>query len=117
MRRKQDKFMQDMGRIHRARQRRRAQRQNQHLLDEETSLCQVGWENFQDGLEFRTQEFSALGKEVGRGVTRETAGIAKDFLKVGTGLTIDLLAGIATLGLTEQPSSITSRHRKRRRRR
>ena len=46
MKRRRDKFMQDMGRIHRARQRRRTQRENEHLLDEETSLWPVKREKF-----------------------------------------------------------------------
>ena len=82
-----------MGRINQARQRRRAQRKNKHLFDEETSLWQVKRENFQDGLDFRAQEFSALGKEVARGVTREARNVGKGILKEGTDLAVDLLAG------------------------
>ena len=70
MKRKGDKFMQDMGRIQRGRRRRRAQRENEHLLDEENTW-QERRENFQDDLEFRGQEFSALGKEVARGLPRK----------------------------------------------
>ena len=117
MKRRRDKFMQDMGRIHRARKRNRARRANQHLREDETSLWQVKRETFQDGLGFRSQEFGALGKEVGRGVTRETVSMAKDVLKVGTFLTVDLLAGLGTLGLTEQPPGSSASSRKRRRRR
>ena len=82
MKRRRDKFMQDMGRVHRARQSRRSQRENEHLLDEETSLWQVRRENFRDSLKFRSQEFSALGKGVGRGVSREAGKAGKGIPKL-----------------------------------
>ena len=73
------------------------------------------WENFQDGLEFRTQEFSALGKEVGGGVTRDARKVGKGILKEGADLSLDFFVSIATLGLAEQPSIITRRNGIRRR--
>ena len=109
--------MQDMGRIQRARQRRRAQRENEHLLDEETTLWQLKRENLQDGLEFRGQEFNALGKEVARGVTREARNLGKGILKEGTDLAVDILVSMATLGLAGQPTVIAKRNDRRRRRR
>lgn len=115
-RRRKDKFMQEMGRIRRARQRRRARRGKDRLLYEDKSPWQESWEDFTDSFRFQTQQFSALGKEVARGVTRESGTIARDILKAGTGLTLDVLAGVATLGLTEQPMSKGSRSRRRPRR-
>ena len=108
--------MQDMGRINRSNQSRRAQRQRERLTAEDTSAWQVGMENLADGFKFQTQGANALGKEIARGVTRESASLAKDFLKVGASLAIGTLAGVVTLGLTEQPIKTSSRGRGRRRR-
>ena len=116
MKQRRDNFMQDMSRIQRARQLRRAQRENEHLLDEETSLWQAKRGNFQDGLKFSTQEFGALGKEVARGVAREGRNVGKGILKEGTDLAVDLLVSMATLGLAG-PTVTTKRNSRRRRRR
>ena len=71
----------------------------------------------QDGLEFRAQEFSALGREVARGVTREARSVGKGILKEGTDLAVDFLVSVVTLGLAEQPSVITGRNGRHRRQR
>jgi hypothetical protein len=109
--------MHDMGRIHYARQRRRAQREQERLLDEDKSAWQEVWEDWHDGMEFRSQEFGALGKEVVRGVANEARKVGKGILKEGADLALDFLVSAATLGLAEQPSLITKRNSKRRRRR
>jgi hypothetical protein len=116
MSRKPDKFMQDMGRIRRARRRRRAQQEKERLLDEEAPLLQEKWQDFQDGLEFRAQEFGALGREVARGVTRELGNLGKGVLKGGANLAVDFVASAVTLGLAQPSSPFSRRSRQRRRR-
>jgi len=117
MKRKRYEFMKDMGDIHRARKRRRAQREEDHLLDEETAPWLGRLEKFQDGLEFRTKEFEALGTEIARGVAQGAGNIGIGILKEGTDLAIDLLVSMAILGLVEQPSVNTRRNGRRLRRR
>lgn len=117
MRRKRDTFMHDMGRIHLDKRKRRSQREHERLLDEDKSVWQETWEDWHDGVEFRSQELGALGKEVVRGVANEARKVGKGILKEGADLALDLLVSAATLGLAEQPSIITrgnGRHRRRR---
>jgi hypothetical protein len=116
MRRKRDKFMHDMGRIHHARQRRKAPREHDRLLDEDKSVWQETWEDWHDGVEFRSQEFGALGTEVVRGVANEARKVGKGILKEGVDLALDFLVSAATLGLAEQPSVVTKRRSRWRRR-
>ena len=80
-RRRKDKFIQDVGRINRARRHRRTQRAEKRRNAESQSRWQMKWEDFQDGWEFQKQEFGALGREVGRAVNRETWNVRKGFLK------------------------------------
>jgi hypothetical protein len=116
-RRRKDKFMQDMGRIQRDRQRRRTQREKERLLDEEAPLFPEKWQDLQDGLEFRSREFGALGKEVTRRVGREAGLVGKGILQEGVDLTVDFITCAATLGLVNPPSPIVGeRHRRRRHR-
>ena len=115
-RRRKDKFMQDMGRIQRARQRRRAQREKERLLDEEAPLFHERWQDVQDGLGFRAQEFGALGREVARGVGREMGNVGKGVLRESANLAVDFVTAAVTLGLAEPSPPFIGRQRRRRRR-
>ena len=86
------------------------------LLDEAAPLFHEKWQDVHDSLEFRAQEFGALGREVARGVGREFGNIGKGVLKESANLAVDFVTAAVTLGLA-QPSSPYSKRNGRRRRR
>jgi len=104
-RRKKDKLLQDMARIHRARKRRRAQNNGDKL------------KTLKDSVMFKQQEFSALGRDVGKGVVREAGSITKDGaiegMNEGMNLATDMLVGIVTFGMVDPPSRSTKVRRRR----
>ena len=111
--RRNDKFMQKMGRIHRSRQERKAQRRKERQDGNGSHLAEV-----KDSMEFNAKGFNALGNEVAKGVAKESGRFAVDFLKVGTDIGIDLITMCATLGTVPPQAPLTGRsHRRRRRRR
>ena len=65
--------MEDMGRIQQARQRRRAEREEEFLHGDEPPWVRR-WANPLEDLSFTAQEVGCLGKEVSRGVAVEASG-------------------------------------------
>ena len=63
------------------------------------------------------QRYLVLGKEVAKGVGREAGGMGVDILKEGVNLTVDFLAGLATLGAAESVSPTVGKARRQRRHR
>ena len=72
MTRRRDKFMEDMGRIQQARQRRRAEREEEFLHGDEPPWVRR-WANPLEDLSFTPQEVGCLGKEVSRGLPSRPA--------------------------------------------
>lgn len=119
MGRRENQFTQDMERIQRTRQRRRAQREQERLLDENTPIWEEKWEDLKDDWEFSTWELKALGREAAKTIAREVGSLAKVALIEGVEFAGDLTVAMMTLGMvdppfqTEKDRRLRQRHRSR----
>ena len=110
--RRKDRFLKEMSAISRSSKQRKAKRLEQKMYDQEEP-----WAEFRDSVEFRTREFNALGKDIGRGLVRETAGLGEAVLREGVFLATDFMTTLLTLGTAMPSASVRGGGRRRRRRR
>ena len=110
-RRRKDKFLQEMSSINRDRKERKEMRNSQRINGSLEPLSGIT-----DELAFQTREFNALGKDMGRGLVRESAALGKGILREGTILAVDSLAAFLTVGTAPSKAPVRRGARRRRRR-